>query len=120
MGEWSKAPDYELRSRVAESNPYHASNFSPQISKKSTRYTQSVMQELKNILSSIHCQSLYCKWAQQEYRVSYFYKEVETPLQMSASYISSLNFDARKKIISALDKVISCQELYAPDYLIFV
>jgi len=31
---------------------------------------------------------------------------------LSATYISSLSFDARKKIIGALDRVIPCQEYF--------
>jgi len=38
----------------------------------------------------------------------------------SVTYISSLSFDARKKIMSVLDRVIPSQEFYVPDFLIFV
>jgi len=51
-----------------------------------------------------------------------FLYKVQIPLSvnMSVTYISSLSFDARKRIISALDGVIPCQELCVPDFLIFV
>jgi len=45
---------------------------------------------------------------------------IRIPVRMSVIYISSLSFDARKKIISALDRVISCQDFCVPDFLIFV
>jgi len=49
-----------------------------------------------------------------------FLYRVQTPLRMSVTYISSLSFDAWKKIFSAKDRVISFQEFYVPDFLIFV
>jgi len=45
---------------------------------------------------------------------------IHTPLWMYITYISSLSFQARKKIISALDRVIPFQEFCVPDFLIFV
>jgi len=39
---------------------------------------------------------------------------------MPVPYIFSLTFDATKKIIGALDRVIPCQEFCVPDFLIFV
>jgi len=53
-----------------------------------------------------------------------FLYRAHTPLWMpdcgSVTYISSLSFDARKEIISALNRVNPCQELCIPDFFIFV
>jgi len=49
---------------------------------------------------------------------------VQTPfwmsVRMSVIYISILSFDARKKIIGALERIIPCQEFCVADFLIFV